>query len=196
MSLRPAITVTALLLVLAFAPSAFASGGRYVIDGGTRAEQSQVRAALNASSFDWNVVPGPVTIHIGRGESPRATAGQIWLDANLLDAGRFSWGVVQHEYAHQIDFGLLDDSMRTRLHLVLGGSSWWGAEHSQADCERFADAVAWSYWQSPDNVMRPDSSSDEGGQVAPARFRSLLDTLLQPARTAASVKGKVHPRKG
>ena len=31
--------------------------------------------------------------------------GQIWLDASLLDSGRFSWGVVQHEYAHQVDFG-------------------------------------------------------------------------------------------
>jgi hypothetical protein len=194
MALRLVTLVCVLALVAV--PAASARGGSYTFDGGTGAEQAQVRAALAASSFDWSLVPGPVVIHIAAGAASHATAGQIWLDANLLDAGRFSWGVVQHEYAHQIDFGLLDDSMRTRLHLVLGGSSWWGAEHSQADCERFADAVAWSYWQSPDNVMRPDSSSDEGGQVAPARFRSLLDTLLQPARTAASVKGKVHPRKG
>ena len=31
-----------------------------------RTERSTVRAALNASSFDWNVVPKQVTVHVGR----------------------------------------------------------------------------------------------------------------------------------
>jgi hypothetical protein len=194
MLLRQLMFVCVVALVVV--PGAFARGGNYAFDGGTKAEQAQVRAALNASSFDWGLVPGTVTIHIAAGVASHATAGQIWLDANLLDAGRFSWGVVQHEYAHQIDFGLLDDATRTQLHVVLGGTSWWGAEHSQVDCERFADAVAWSYWQSPDNVMRPQSSTDEGGQVTPARFRTVLGSLLQPLRAPAAVKGKPHPRKG
>ena len=91
-----------LVLALVVAPGALASGGNYTFDGGTRAQQSQVRAALDASSFNWSLVPGTVEIHIGRGEGPHAVAGQIWLDASLLDSGRFSWGVIQHEYAHQI----------------------------------------------------------------------------------------------
>src|SRR3954465_13502011 len=110
----------ALIVACAFAPAANAAGGRYVFDGGTRAEQTQVTAALNASSFDWNIVPGPVVIHIGTNVSPVAAAGEIWLDEALLDAGRFSWGVVQHEYAHQVDFGALTDAMRAKLTGLLG----------------------------------------------------------------------------
>ena len=181
------------VLALALAPAANAAGGRYVFDGGTRAEQAQVVAALNASSFDWSVVPGTVVVHIGKNVSPVAAAGQIWLDAGLLDSGRFSWGVVQHEYAHQVDFGVLTDSLRAQLAAKLGGSAWWGAasDHSQLDCERFADLVAWSYWPSPDNVMRPESAADEGGQLAPAAFRALLSSVLG-LRTLAAVS----PRKG
>src|SRR5712671_513959 len=102
--------VLPLVLAFALAPAAQASGGRYVFDGGTRAQRGQVRSALRASSFDWSLVPGRIVIHIGNGVSPHAVAGQIWLDAGLLDTGRFSWGVVQHEYAHQVDFGVLTDS--------------------------------------------------------------------------------------
>jgi hypothetical protein len=187
--------------LLAFAPSAHAAGGKYTFDGGTRAQQAQVTAALNASSFDWSLVPGPVVIHIAKGEQSRAAAGQIWLDAGLLDAGRLSWGVVQHEYAHQIDFGLLTDAMRAQLHTLLRGTAWWGAEaHSELDCERFADEVAWAYWQSPDNVLKPSSSSDEGGQVAPAAFRAALGKILAAGAprtvSAASPHPKRAPRKG
>jgi hypothetical protein len=183
------------LLALVLAPSALASGGNYVFDGGTRGQQTQVRSALNASSFDWGVVPGPVVIHIGKGDGPHATAGEIWLDGSLLSSGRFSWGVVQHEYAHQVDFAVLTDAMRGQLHALLGGSSWWGSDHQTLDCERFADLVAWSYWQSPENVMKPDSATDEGGQVAPPRFRAVLDSLLRPVRVTASVKAKQpHPK--
>ncbi len=174
-------------LALVFVPNAAARGGSYGFDGGTRAEQAQVTAALDASSFDWGVVPGTVTIHIARSSSPHAVAGQIWLDADLLDAGRFSWGVVQHEYAHQVDFLVLTDAMRARLHAVLHGSSWWGGPHAALDCERFADALAWAYWQSADNVMRPESATDEGGQVDPASFQTLVAELLpSPVRTTAS----------
>ena len=180
------------VVALVFAPAGLASGGRYVFDGGTRAQQAQVRAALNASSFDWGIVRGPVVIHIGHADGPHATAGEIWLDAGLLDSGRFSWGVVQHEYAHQVDFAVLTDAMRTQLHALLGGSSWWASEHQTLDCERFADLVAWSYWRSPDNVMKPSSATDEGGQVAPARFRAALEALLRPARVTAAVKGSVR----
>src|SRR5664279_4646261 len=121
--------------MLAIAPAAFASGGNYVFDGGSQPQQAQVTAALNASSFPWSIVPGPVVIHIQRGVVSSAAPNQIWLDANLLDAGRFAWGVVQHEYAHQVDFALLDSATRAQLHTILGGTAWSGPEgHSTLEC--------------------------------------------------------------
>ena len=87
--------------------------------------------------------------------------------------------------------------MRTKLHALLHGTSWWGGEgHSELDCERFADALAWAYWPSQDNVMKPLSASDEGGQVAPAVFRAAMVGLLEhgSARVTASVSVKRHPR--
>jgi len=86
---------------------------------------------------------------------------------------------VQHEYAHEVDFAVLTDPTRATLHTLLRGTSWWGGEgHSELDCERFADLVAWAYWMSPDNVMKPQSTLDEGGQVSPAAFRVALTALL------------------
>lgn len=184
-----------LLVTVAFAlvlaPGALAAGGNYSLDGGTRAQQAQVRAALNASSFNWSVVPGPVAIHIGRGDGPHAAAGEIWLEASLLDSGRFSWGVVQHEYAHQVDFAVLTDPMRAKLAPLLGGSSWWSGSHDAVSCERFADAVAWAYWSSPDNVLRPT-------KLAADQFRAMLAVLIPGAsgRSTASAVRKVHPPKG
>jgi hypothetical protein len=170
-------------VVLAFtlvAPAAHAAGGRYVFDGGTRAQRGQVKAALGASSFNWSLVPGQTVIHIGRGISSHATSGQIWLDGGLLDTGRFSWGVVQHEYAHQVDFRLLTDAMRAQLQLPLQADAWWGSldQHVQLGCERFADELAWAFWQSPDNVMKPDSATGEGGQMSPVAFRATLASVL------------------
>jgi hypothetical protein len=185
-----------LLLALALAPAAQAAGGRYVFDGGTGAERGQVTAALNASSFDWNLVPGRIVVHIGGNISPHAVAGQIWLDAGLLDTGRFSWGVVQHEYAHQVDFGLLTDSMRLQLQPRLGAPVWWGSlsQHAELGCERFADQLAWAYWQSPDNVMKPSSA----GTLTPAVFRAALASVLgaAPVRTLAARQGTNAHRKG
>src|SRR5262249_27769736 len=150
------------------APAA-AAGGSVAFRGGTQAEQAQVRAALDASSFNWSVIPRRVTVVIARGAAPSATAGTVTLDASLLDTGRFSWGVVQHEFAHEVDFSVLDDADRAVLAAALGGTAWWpnGAalEHGSLTCERFASTLAWAYWPSADNVMRPDSSTDEAGAV-------------------------------
>jgi hypothetical protein len=184
-----------LLITFAFAlvlaPGALAAGGNYSFDGGTRAQQAQVRSALNASSFNWSVVPGPIAIHIGRGDGPHASAGQIWLDSSLLDSGRFSWGVIQHEYAHPVDFALLTDGMRSQLAPLLGGSSWWSGSHDAVSCERFADAVAWAYWSSPDNVLRPT-------KLAADQFRATLAVLIPgvSGRSTASVASKQHSPKG
>jgi hypothetical protein len=186
---RLLIQLSVAAATLAIAPAAFAAGGNYVFDGGSPAEQTQVTAALDASSFPWGIVPGPVVVHIQRGVDSSAAPDQIWLDANLLDSGRFSWGVVQHEYAHQVDFALLDTASRAQLHTLLGGTAWSGPEgHSSLDCERFADLVSWSYWGSADNVMKPLSTTDEGGEVSPAVFRAALAAILPGLPTTPLVQ--------
>jgi hypothetical protein len=107
------------LVALALPVWASAAGGRYTIVGGTRPERQAVVSALEASSFDWSLVRTEITIRIVRGLDSQAVPGTIWLDANLLDAGTFSWGVVQHEYAHQVDYALFDDALRVHLPTVL-----------------------------------------------------------------------------
>jgi hypothetical protein len=164
---------------------AFAGGGRYVFDGGTPAEQQQVRDALESSSFNWNLVPGTVTMHIGTFGADEAVPGEIFLDARLLDSGQFAWGIVQHEYAHQVEFALLDDAARARVTGALGASAWcYTGEpvlgHNRYGCERFASTLAWAYWQSPANCMRPAALGAESSGTTPAAFRALLVTLLGP----------------
>ena len=196
MRLRHILVTLALALVLA--PNALASGGTYVFAGGSPAEQAQVKAALDASSFDYSIVPAQVTIHIQRGSESHSTPGQIWLDADLVDGGRLAWGVVQHEYGHEVDFLVLNDADRAQLHALLGGSAWCsGAPHAELDCERFADLISWAYWTSQDNVMRPASATDEGGQVSPAAFRAVLAQILpQPSvRRLSAVQVKKPHRK-
>jgi len=183
MLLRPRILV---LLVLAFAvmasaPVAFARGANYSFDGGTSAQRAQVDKALGASSFDWTIIRNQITVHIGRFDSHAAPA-EIWLDARLLDSGRFSWGVVQHEFAHQIDFFLLTPENRVELQRLLGAKAWcWetsGLQHADYGCERFASTVAWAYWQNGDNCMKPASKNDESGGMAPAAFRATVASML------------------
>ena len=183
MLLRPRMLVLLLLAlaVMASAPAAFARGGNYSFDGGTSAQRAQVEKALAASSFDWTIVRNQVTIHIGRFDS-RAAPGEIWLDARLLDSGRFSWGVVQHEYAHQIDFFLLTVENRAELQRLLGAKAWcWdtsGLQHAEYGCERFASTLAWAYWQNGDNCMKPASKNDESSGMTPAAFRATIARLL------------------
>jgi hypothetical protein len=155
----------------------------YRFDGGSPSERAQVRLALRASSFDWRVVPVVVTIHIVRDlGTSEAAPGEIWLDAAMLDTGVFAWGVVQHEYAHQVDFFCLDATGRTRLLGELGGTGWWASDghapHSDAAAERFASTLAWTYWPSRSNVMSPAEAGAESGSVSPARFRALVQNVL------------------
>ena len=154
-----------------------AVGGRYAFAGGTPRGRSEVVRALEASSFDWQLVPARVTIRIERGTPSRAMPGEIWLDANLLDAGSFAWGVIQHEYAHQVDFFLLTAAARVLLLGEFGGSNWCtqGAGLStDLGCERFASTLAWAYWPSADNCMHPATRP----AISPARFRHLLSGLI------------------
>jgi hypothetical protein len=177
------LLVTLLALgAFALPGQALAGGGSYLFDGGSPAQQAQVRAALEASSFDWGLVPGTVAIHLRPGSASRATPGHVWIDSNVLTAGRFAWAVVQDEYAHQLDFLRFDDAIRGRLLRELGGRDWCygqlGLAHSDYGCERFSSMVVWAYWQSPDNAYRPRSGSDESAAMGPAAFRKLMAELL------------------
>ena len=168
---------------LGLAGRAAATGGNYVFDGGTAAEQATVRAALDASSFDWSLVPGRLTIHIRRGIAvSESVPGQTWLDADLLDSGTFSWGVVQMEYAQQVQFLLLDDAQRAELVTALHAKDWCyevpGTSVPDNACERFAATLAWAYWPSPQNSMQPSAPDDESAAMAPAAFRALLASML------------------
>jgi hypothetical protein len=195
---RTVSLLAAVLAVTIGAQPAAGRGGDYAFDGGTRAERAQVRAALDASLFDWSVVPEQITIRIAPGLASSAQAGTIELDSGLLHAGRFGWGVIQHEYAHQVDFFLLDDAMRVRLTGLLGGASWWQTSnvlpHQELTSERFASTLAWAYWPSPDNVLRPSSPTDEAGAVAPADFRTLLGGLLEISVPSQRLVAAVHRR--
>jgi hypothetical protein len=176
------VLVSALAAPLAAPAAALALGGNYVIEGGTAYQQQQVRQALAVSAFDWGVVPAQITITIGSGGTSESVPGQIWVSGKLLNAGRFSWGVVQHEYAHQVDFFLFDDATRADLTSLLGARDWCyevpGLRHDQQGCERFASTLAWSYWPVPENCMRPTAAGDESAAMAPAAFRALLAGLL------------------
>jgi hypothetical protein len=172
------------------AQPALAGGGSYAFSGGTAKEQATVRSALGASSFDWSLIPKTITVHIGAYGDSYSTYGEVFLDSTLLDSGRFSWGVVQHEFAHQVDFFLLDDAKRALLEQQLGGADWCytttGLSHSEHGCERFASELAWAYWPSADNSMRPSETNDEAGAMPVAAFRSLLAELLGIPSVAAA----------
>ena len=180
--MRRLLFLAVLLASSALPATALAGGGNYGFDGGTRAQHAQVRAALEASAFDWNVVPARVTIHLRRGVRTHATRGHIWVDTRLVDAGRFAWAPIQDEYAHQIDFFHFDDAIRARLTRELGARDWCydvqGLAHDEYGCERFSSTLVWSFWPSRHNVYRPTSPVDESAAMAPKRFRALVSGLL------------------
>jgi hypothetical protein len=180
--LRRLLILAVTLAALAVPGSALAGGGDYGFEGAGPAERSTVRAALNASAFDWSIVPQHVTIHVGPYGVSHSTPGNLWLDRGLLGAGRFSWATVMDEYAHQIDFQVLDASSRAVLQTKLGTSAWCyesaGLAHGANGCERFSSMVAWAYWPSKDNSYRPASATDESASMPAAEFRNLLSSLV------------------
>ena len=170
-------------LVFAHAGTAQAAGGNYRFDGGSVVERTQVREALKASSFNWSLVKAQVTIHIQRGTVSHAVQGEIWLDADLLDSGRFSWATVQDEYSHQVDFFVFTPEIRAQLQAALGAKAWCYENgsvqaHGDQGCERFTSVLPWAYWQSPDNAYKPTAKTDESAAMAPAKFKALLDRLI------------------
>jgi len=168
------------------AAGARAAGGDYVIAGGTAPERSQVRAALNTSAFDWSLVPEQITITVARDVSTESTPGEITVDSGLLDSGRFAWGFIQHEYAHQVDFFLLDPQVRAMFLDRLGGTTWIPSAGQtvpfrQIGAERFASLLSWAYWPSADNAddtFRWGTRNPAGMVTTPSLFRELLTQTL------------------
>lgn len=179
-TIKTAFAVAAAALVLS--GQAQAAGGNYVFAGGSAKQRTEVRSGLNASSFNWNLVPAQIKIHIAPVGRSYATRGEIWLDAQLLAAGRFSWAMVQDEYSHQVDFYLFDAATRTRLNTLLGGKDWCygvsGLRHHEYGCERFASTLVWSYWPTHKNAYKPGSKNAESAAMAPARFRALMEEVV------------------
>jgi hypothetical protein len=181
--------------------TASASGGNYVFDGGTAYQQQQVRDALAASSFNWSVIPGTITVHITPTFASEAVPGAIFLDPNLLNSGEFAWGVVQHEYAHEVDFALFNDATRDTLTTQLGATAWCYGNaptlaHGQYGCERFASTLAWAYWQSPENCMQPSEVADaESAAMQPAAFRALMTTVLGGSAALSQTVGRFSARR-
>jgi hypothetical protein len=188
--------LAAAVLAAALAHSALAAGGRYTFAGGTAKQQGAVRSALDASSFDWDVLPVPVVVHIAAIGGSYSEPGHVHLDSALLDAGRFSWGVVQHEFAHQVDFLLFDDATRAAFGRALGGSDWCygttGLAHSAYGCERFASELAWAYWPSAESSMSPAATHGESGAMPAAQFRALLAQVLGVPTLATPVTTKAY----
>jgi hypothetical protein len=174
-----AVVLASLALAAALCGRAQARGGNYAFEGGTAAQRAQVVAALEASTFNWSLVPRRITIHIEPGVNSEATPGEIWLDAGLLRTRRFAWAIVQHEYAHQVDYFLLTQENRAVLNTLFGTPDWCygvrGLQHEAYGCERFASQLSWAFWPSPDNALRPESSSPE---LAPPAFRALVARML------------------
>jgi hypothetical protein len=164
---------------------ALASGGRYTVVGGTARNTAEVKKALNASRFDWSLVPEQITIHVVPGKEASSTPGHIWLSPELLSSGMFAWGIVQHEYAHQVDFFLLNETKRRFLTERLQAAGWChevsGLRHDRYGCERFASTLAWAYWPDARNALRPRSARDESAAMKPAPFRALLTKLIGAA---------------
>lgn len=191
---RAACTGALIVLALALSGSAFGAGGSYQFDGGDRAQRDQVRAALQVSRFDWDLVHETITIHIRRGVPSHALPGEIWLDSDLLDAGSFSWATVQDEYAAQVDFFLFTPEIRARLKSALGARAWCYENpsiqaHSDQGCERFSSMLPWAYWVSAENAYRPTSKTDESASMRPGPFRRLLSSLLAGRLTNCSRTG-------
>lgn len=135
---------------------------------------------MDASSFNWGLVPEPITIRITNCGCAGAQPGEILLDEQTLTRSvfgpRYAWGVVQHEFAHQVAWFLLDARDRALVRRRLGGGDWCYEDpsvgHDDHSCERFASTLAWAYWPSPANVMRPEAV------MSARRFRLFLSRLL------------------
>ena len=183
---RLLLAIVAAAFFFAGGANALAAGGNYVFAGGSLAARAQVQAALDRSAFDWDVVPGQVTIRITSCGCAGSRPGEIVLDEGQLTSSpfgsRYVWGIVQHEYAHQVDFLVLDESDRDRFSRRYGAGAWCyevgGLDHDAYGCERLATLVAWAYWRSPANAQRPDWRPEGAPRLRRHRLRAFVARLL------------------
>jgi hypothetical protein len=180
------LVLATVVAFLASAGDAFAVGGNYVFVGGSPEAQAQVRAALNRSAFNWSVVPQQITIRITHCGCAGSKPGEFILDEDVLTSSpfgpRYAWGIVQDEYAHQVDFFVFDQDDRRRFMARFGGKAWCyevaGLAHDDYGCERFSALLAWAYWRSPDNVRTPIWRPADAPRLRRDRFRALVARLL------------------
>jgi hypothetical protein len=167
------------------AARAQAAGGNYVIEGGSPEAEAAVRGALNASRFDFSRVPDQITIRITRCGCAGARPGLVVLDEDVIrdtSLGRkYAWGLIQHEYGHQVDYFLLQDDDRAALRHLLGGQDWCyetaGLAHDDHGCERFAEVFTWAFWPDGSNIQREHAREVAPGMRA-RRFRAIVNRLL------------------
>jgi hypothetical protein len=175
----------AALASLALAGTAQAAGGNYVIQGGSPEAQATVRSALDASWFDFSRISDQVTIRISRCGCAGARPGLIVLDEDVvLDTSlgaKYAWGLIQHEYAHQVDYLLFQDTDRAAIRRTLGGKDWCyevaGLKHDDHGCERFAEVFTWAFWPTRYNIQREDAR-DVAPKMKPRCFRAIVNALL------------------
>ena len=100
----------------------------------------------------------------------------------MLAHGRDAWGIVQHEYAHEVDYFRFDAAIRARLDRLLGAKTWWPNgrfRHDQYGAERFASTLSYAYWPSRHNILLRGAHA-EATALPPARFRRVVEAVLLP----------------
>ena len=77
---------------------------------------------------------------------------------------------------------MLDQSLRAQLTTELGARQWCYESPSLPrganGCERFSAMLAWAYWPSAQNSMRPTGPGDWSASMSAADFRALLAQLI------------------
>ena len=148
-----------------------------------------------ASSFDWSLIPGTITVHIGglRRLVLGLRATSTWTPPSL-DSGRFAWGVVQHEFAppgrllplRRRASGHSCSQCARRQGLVLSVPS---LDALRLRLRALRLELAWAYWQSPDNVMKPQKTERRVAASCPcAQFRALARPAARRAGDCAAAR--------
>jgi hypothetical protein len=170
----------AVLAVLAVPGKAAAADVALEFSGGSDAARAEVVAALDASAFDWSLIGRPVTVQIFDCGCAGSRPGVVVLDETMLASspyGRaYTWGIVQHEFAHQVWWYALDEGRRIELQTVLGGADLCyeqpGLAHDAHACELFASTLGWAYWPAAGNPMQAERA------MGARQFRRLLSGML------------------
>jgi hypothetical protein len=180
MRARRHLVLLVALVALALPGAAGAADVALEFSGGSDAARAEVLAALDASAFDWSLIGRPVTVQIYACGCAGSRPGVVVVDETMLAAspyGRaYTWGIVQHEFAHQVWWYALDDGRRSQFQTLLGGADLCyeqpGLPHDAHACELFASTLGWAYWPVAGNPMQAE-------KVMGARqFRRLLSRML------------------